>query len=444
MSRAAAEIPLSRVKRIQIYINQGKKSLPQIMGETGADYGINGGLYSGSKAVCHLRADGYTYATDPYTYWGYLWDAGPDIHMGIVPEKACANYISCVELIRDGKTKDKLTYNSDVGGRRGRSAIGLRGDHLCLYCAGDGSPDAMTPEVLRDYLQEQGWESAVMLDGGGSSQCDFAGEQIISSRKVHNYILVYLEKSEDKPMGDKKYKICLDPGHGPNTVNGSPDGSYKEQEFAWDMGQRIKPLLEGQGMEVKLTRTKDNKPSLTERAETSNEWGADVFLSLHSNAAGNGGWYDARGLSCITSSGPDTANRNKLARAILARASEAGVVLRSNTPSHDMSLTVLVKTDAPAVLIEYGFHTSKDDVALLKDDTYRDTLALATAKGVCDYLGISWADADSGAGTNTAAADWAADAWEKARDKGILDGTRPTDPVVRQELAVVLDRLGLL
>jgi len=39
-------------------------------------------------------------------------------------------------------------------------------------------------------------------------------------------------------------------------------------------------------------------------------------------------------------------------------------------------------------------------------------------------------------------APWAADAWEKAKTKGIMDGTRPRDPVTRQELAVVLERLG--
>lgn len=39
-------------------------------------------------------------------------------------------------------------------------------------------------------------------------------------------------------------------------------------------------------------------------------------------------------------------------------------------------------------------------------------------------------------------APWAASAWEKAKTKGIMDGTRPRDPVTRQELAVVLERLG--
>ena len=39
---------------------------------------------------------------------------------------------------------------------------------------------------------------------------------------------------------------------------------------------------------------------------------------------------------------------------------------------------------------------------------------------------------------------WAAEAWQKAKDKGVLDGTRPRDNMTRQELAVVLDRLNLI
>lgn len=41
-------------------------------------------------------------------------------------------------------------------------------------------------------------------------------------------------------------------------------------------------------------------------------------------------------------------------------------------------------------------------------------------------------------------ASWAEEAWQTAADKGILDGTRPTDPITRQELAVALHRVGLL
>ena len=40
--------------------------------------------------------------------------------------------------------------------------------------------------------------------------------------------------------------------------------------------------------------------------------------------------------------------------------------------------------------------------------------------------------------------DWAVEAWEAAKKAGVLDGTRPHDPLTRQEAAVILERLGLL
>lgn len=448
MSKYVASIPLGDIDRVQIYINKSVKTLAEIKAETGADYLINGGLYEGKQAVCHLRADGRTYARDPYTYWGYAWDTGPEITLRSVPAAERRNYICCVCLLRGGRA-ETLIYNRDVGGSRPRTAMGLKGGALCLYCTDSGR----TPEELQAELLTLGWESAVMLDGGGSSQCDLTGKRIVSSRKVHNLILVYKRKrapsepddsdKEDKPMSTK-YTVCLDPGHGPDTVNGSPDGSYKEREFAWDMYTRIRPLLERHGVNVICTRTDDTKPSLTARCEVSNKAGADLFVSLHSNADGGSGWGTARGLLVYTSSGPMTAKRNVAATAIVNRAHEAGVLLHGSGVAHQIEYTVLVKTDAPAVLIEYGFHTNQEDIGLLKDSSYRDKLAEATAKGVCDFLGIAWTAESGGDGTDIPAADWAAEAWQKAKSNGVMDGTRPTEPITRQELALVLDRLNLI
>jgi hypothetical protein len=39
---------------------------------------------------------------------------------------------------------------------------------------------------------------------------------------------------------------------------------------------------------------------------------------------------------------------------------------------------------------------------------------------------------------------WAKDAWEKATKAGVVDGTRPTEPITRQEIVVILDRLKLI
>ena len=442
MSKCVKTIPLSQVERISV-ASAGGRSLAQVKAACGCDCVINGGLYDfgSGKPVSHLKVAGTVYAKEVWGAWGYAWDKGPDISMVPVPHEAAgkANYITCVHLLTpwDG-IGAKLSYPAELGGKRGRTAMALTGDSLILYCSGDGTADGKTPEELRAELYGMGAVTALMLDSGSSSQCDLGGGAVInSSRRVNNYICVWLKhnEKEDKPMDTKI--ACLDPGHGPDTVNGSPDGSYKEREFAWDMYTRVRPLLEARGVKVIVTRTENTKPSLTDRAKVSNNAGADLFVSLHTNAFGSGGWDAASGLLIYTSMAGDSAGRNKAARAILARMEKSGVALHGSGLAHNIEYTVLAKTNAPAVLIEYGFHTNKADVALLKDSAYRDKLARATAAGICDYLGVAWEDGTEP--EKPQEAPWYAEAVAWAVAHGITaDGSRPEDPATRAEVCQML------
>jgi uncharacterized protein YcbK (DUF882 family) len=196
-NHAAVTIPLENIQRVQVYINEPRKTLAQIKAETGADYLLNGTLYNLSTGAvnCHLKVDGKVIAKPNYVVAGYGWNVGSDIAMVSLPSPA-ENYIACTLLIEGGKKKDKLYYDPGQGGSRGRSAIGIKNGRLALYCTKDGSEATRTPEKLRDDLFNAGWESAVMLDGGGSSQCDFNGQKITASRKVQHLILVYLRKED--------------------------------------------------------------------------------------------------------------------------------------------------------------------------------------------------------------------------------------------------------
>ena len=244
-------------------------------------------------------------------------------------------------------------------------------------------------------------------------------------------------------------KVCLDPGHGVETAGKrSPDGTYRECEFTLDMAGRIKAILERHGVAVTITRSTENDVSLADRVKIANAIpGLDLFVSLHSNAAGSGAaWMSARGYGIYTSTGPETAQRNVAARKVIARALEAGLTLWGDGIFHDENkgISVLWKTDAPAILIEHLFHDNREDVALLKDSAFRDKLAQVDAKGILDYLGIPWQEESASEGTDTTVSSWAAESWQKAVGKGVFDGTDPQGALTREMAAVVLDRMGLL
>lgn len=242
MSKIITYVPLSSVERIELRVTNCRKTLSQVKEETGAHYVLNGGMWNPDGSACPLlKVGGVMRSGTPWRSVGYAWDKGPDIHMTSGYEGA-DNFIAVTALISSGKPVDKPSYGSAQGGKRGRSAIGLRGDSLALYCSGDGTRDAATPETLRDELAGLGWSSAVMLDGGGSSQCDFGGERITASRKVHNWICVWLKQGGQKPPDKEesmgKYKVT--PSIGVNIRSG-PGTGYGKVE-AYPMGTVVDVL----------------------------------------------------------------------------------------------------------------------------------------------------------------------------------------------------------
>ena len=334
---ATATIPLTNVRRVEIYLNKGKKTVAQIRAETGADYILNGTLYNMSTwAVnCHLKVDGDVIAKPAYSVFGYSWNEGADISMVLLPSSK-KNYIACTPLINNGKKIENLTYASGQGGKRGRSAIGIAEGNLVLYCTKDGTADARTPETLRDDLYNLRCDSAVMLDGGGSSQCYFNGKRITSTRVVQHLILVYLKEKTAKD-GDPMKKVCLDAGHDATNQNASPDKTYYEHEFALDMSKRIGAILEEHGVDVTYTRKGGEAVSLADRCKIANAiTDLDLFVSLHSNAAGESGWNDAGGWESHVYS--LSGNGYKAAKAILGRVKDVAKEIAFDNLSADSGL----------------------------------------------------------------------------------------------------------
>lgn len=184
--------------KARIYINSQKKTLAAIQKETGCDVIVNGGLYNMTtfKPECHLKADGKVYAKDQYKYWGYGWDNADTKLQMVSNYDALDNYICCTAMIKDGKATT-MTYSVAMGGKRGRTVIGTTQNGMTvIFCSKDGTTAAMTPEALQQYCLGKGWKDAIMLDGGGSSQCITPEGNITSTRKVQNVLCFWLKDTK--------------------------------------------------------------------------------------------------------------------------------------------------------------------------------------------------------------------------------------------------------
>lgn len=181
-------------------------------------------------------------------------------------------------------------------------------------------------------------------------------------------------------------KIYVDQGHNPREYNTGAEGNgFFEQDITYRIGVLLYGLLRANPeFEARLSRpTEDtvlgvnNSTSLVERVREANSWGADIFLSLHTNAAAND---RASGSEALIYSRASRVALN-LGENILTQLNLV-TGLRNRGIVERPGLYVLKRTNMPAVLVEMGFISNAYDAELMAyspnlfaDGIYRGILA---------------------------------------------------------------------
>ena len=161
--------------------------------------------------VFHLCNEGLLIADPGYDDYGISWnsseDGVDDLDYGVkrLPNDENNTWVSGFRLL-DEEQDENDPLDKEIPSyyvKRGRTLMGIDDDgNVIIYVCKDGTSHALTATQCREKMLEIGCKYAVMLDGGGSSQCDFSnGEYIRSTRAVANYICIW-EQAEEKPEPD--------------------------------------------------------------------------------------------------------------------------------------------------------------------------------------------------------------------------------------------------
>lgn len=190
-------------------------------------------------------------------------------------------------------------------------------------------------------------------------------------------------------------RIVIDPGHaGRNVDPGAVNQATGLQEA--DVALLVSKLVEKQlleaGHEVKLTRTdweQAKTDDLNVRTSLSNDWGADLFVSIHCNSAVS---PNAAGYEVWTS--PGDTEGDALATCIYAQIAiefpdrTGRADYSDGDPDKESRFYVLVHTNAPACLVEMAFISNDEEAALLSDVAWQTRYARAIALGATDYAAL--------------------------------------------------------
>ncbi|WP_050615576.1 N-acetylmuramoyl-L-alanine amidase [Bacillus testis] len=212
----------------------------------------------------------------------------------------------------------------------------------------------------------------------------------VSSKYLSNTSNTPTTGSADKSASS--LKIVIDAGHGiqPGKRNdvGAVGNGLKESDITLDITQRLKKLFDQTPINDFYTRPVESYPTLDERAEYAKEKDADIFVSVHVNSFGNESgegsetWYPSESPS--SSSANRIAESKELASLIQKRFVKEWNTKDRGTKSN--KYVVLVKTTMPAVLVETGFISNKEDAAKLGSPAYRQKAAQAIFYGILDYF----------------------------------------------------------
>ena len=181
-------------------------------------------------------------------------------------------------------------------------------------------------------------------------------------------------------------KIYIDQGHNPQNPNAGSEGNgYREQDIVYTIGVQLSRILEARGYETRLSRNSpaevlgtSNLSSLRARVEDANSWGADYFISLHTNASSNPA---ANGSEAFVYRAPSEASR--LASSMLEQLN-LSTGLRNRGVMVRPGLYVLRRTRMPSVLVELGFITNPNDANLMANSP--ELFAQGLADGITDFL----------------------------------------------------------
>src|SRR5690606_12948898 len=165
----------------------------------------------------------------------------------------------------------------------------------------------------------------------------------------------------------------------------------QEKEIVLDLALKIKDMLRSYpNAKVKLSRDRDEKKSLIARTNEANDWGADIFLSLHCNAF-NG---KARGYEdFIYNNLPaNAAARNH--QAVLHQKVSSAIDL-PDRGQKQANFHVLRESNMPAILTENGFIDHPEDAKLMKQESWREKVAAAHVEGLVEIFKLTKTDRSS-------------------------------------------------
>lgn len=180
------------------------------------------------------------------------------------------------------------------------------------------------------------------------------------------------------PVPNGKVLVVIDPGHGGKDSGAPGLGGLLEKDVVLPISTKLARILEQNGIQVVLTRDADFFVELQGRVDIAKRVNATLFVSIHANAVDNR--PDVNGLE-VYYYDSGYALADTVRQAILQNISTL-----KNRGTRKARFYVLRKNTMPAILVETGYMTGREDNPRLGSPEYQSRMAEGIANGILNYL----------------------------------------------------------
>ena len=178
-------------------------------------------------------------------------------------------------------------------------------------------------------------------------------------------------------------KVFLGVGHG-GTDSGAVGNGLKEKDLNLKIALACRDELKAYGVDVGMSRTKDENDTLNEEVKECNAFSPDLAVDIHNNAGGGDGaevYYHYKGGVSKTLA------ENINAQIVKIGQNSRGIKTRLNSSGTDYYGFIRM-TKAPAVIVECAFIDNAKDIKIVDTAAEQKTMGVAIAKGILKTLGI--------------------------------------------------------
>lgn len=224
------------------------------------------------------------------------------------------------------------------------------------------------------------------IKGGKRLRILFTVKKILEPVLYETDEAFYITLTEPAKMYD--HILVLDAGHGGiDEGTMSVDKKYYEKNYTLALLKSLRTMFEGRNIKVYCTRTEDITLSKQARVDLANKLHADLFISIHCNAA-NAWERHIGGLETLYSlRTPEygTLKNKKLAEIMLEELHQTTSLEKRGTIQRE-GLYLLHHSRVPATIVEVGYMTNTSDMKFMKTKNGQELILKGLYRGILKAL----------------------------------------------------------